>query len=660
MRLIKLAGLNIDVAVGQMEGNYKTLLCAAREAAEGGATIVAGPEMVLCGYPAEDLVQWRGFVDQQWQYAKRFAKETEKLESVFVFGLAVFYEDAVYNCAIVICKGRILGVVPKEKLPTYNVFYDMRTFSRGGAGMRGTVEGIPFGDMIFSFPFGKLAVEVCEDIWSSDGPMERRVNAGAEVVVNISASPWRAGVMGTRREMLATRSSDNHATLLYVNMVGGMDALVFDGGGFVFQNGQKLLEVPFGKRFRSGIFSQVVDVDRTRLSRSVNTTRRMDAEMYRTSNLPMPIVIECDGPTQNHTSFSAALPKNKSFLIPENETQASTRDEYFDELIEAMVLGFGGYFEKTGVFENALIALSGGRDSALTLLLVHLYATRRFEELSDEARRAAVQKFIRCVSMPSRFNSHVTKSIAHDLCTELGVTFEERSIEEAFQRELTELREQLGKEPNGIAVQNIMPRIRMTRMQNLSNANRSLLLHCGNMTEKAMGYGTIGGDFTAGAYSLLGNLPKTVVRALIQHLRDTKYPLPSLDALIASEESAELALDQRDEDDLGLLEVLDACIHLFYFEKRMPHEVYQIVRQMWTDDELTARYPGYKKGMLKSWVKRFVRSTYNATFKWVVSPLAVHLGSLDLDRERALQIPVVKSMQWLEESLREIDSFPEE
>ncbi len=204
-----------------------------------------------------------------------------------------------------------------------------------------------------------------------------------------------------------------------------------------------------------------------------------------------------------------------------------------------------------------------------------------------------------------------------------------------------------------------MPRIRMTRMQNLSNANHALLLHCGNMTEKALGYGTIGGDFTAGAYSLLCNLPKSVVRALIAYLHETIYDIPSLDALIASEESAELAENQRDEDDIGLIEVLDACIHLFYSEKLMPHEVYRVVRSMWTDRELEARYAGYKKGMLKAWVKRFVRSSYNATFKWVVSPLATHLGSLDLDRERALQIPVAKSMEWLKPSLDELDAMPD-
>ncbi len=657
MRLIKLAGLNIDTTVGKMEGNYKALLSASVRAARANATIAASPEMVLCGYPAEDLVHWQGFVDQEWQYLKRFAAETKAFDTVFVIGLAVFYDDGVYNCAAVVNHGKILGIVPKEKLPTYGVFYDMRTFARGIPGLHGEKEGIPFGDIVFDLPFGKFAVEVCEDSWSPDGPMKRRAYAGAEIVVSINGSPWRAGVIDTRREMLATRSSDNYCTLLYVNGVGGMDALVLDGGGFVFQNGQKMHEA---KRWQEGEWTQVVDLDRTRLSRSANTTRRIDAEEYRTSKAPMPRVIRYeDGPKANNAALTYPIPKAKSFMIPalpEGPTQ-SNREAYFEELIAAIVLGYKGYFEKSGVFNSTLIALSGGRDSALTLLLIYIYAKEHFAGEKDSTQK--IRNFIRCVSMPSKFNSATTKSIARELSEELGVTFEERPIDEAFERELAELRTQLGdKEPDPVAVQNIMPRIRMTRMQNLSNATGSLLVHCGNMTEKALGYGTIGGDFTAGAYSLLGNLPKSVVRALIAHLRSTRFPLASLDALIASEESAELADDQRDEDDIGSIEVLDACIHLFYGEKLMPHEVYGVVRDNWSDAELSRMYPGYKKGLLKKWVKGFVKMSYNTTFKWVVAPPATHLGSLDLERERAIQIPIVKSMEWLRDSLAAIDRMP--
>ena len=139
-------------------------------------------------------------------------------------------------------RGKIVGLVPKEKLPTYNVFYEARTFSRGGPGLALDAGGVPLGDYRFQFDFGDVAVEVCEDAWSPDGPMRRRCYSGSEIIVNVSSSPYRMGIDSTRREMLATRAADNQVVLLYANAVGGQDGLIYDGGGFIFQNGRLVLE----------------------------------------------------------------------------------------------------------------------------------------------------------------------------------------------------------------------------------------------------------------------------------------------------------------------------------------------------------------------------------------------------------------------------------
>ena len=171
-------------------------------------TLAAFPEQVIGGYPPEDLVQWRGFLDGQRRSLDAFAAETADLATVFVLGVAVAVGSRLFNCAAVVHRGRVLGLVPKEKLPTYNVFYEGRTFSRGGRGLSLDADGIPLGDFVFGFDFGTVAAEVCEDAWSPDGPMRRRSFSGAEVVVNVSASPYRMGIDSTRREMLATRSGD--------------------------------------------------------------------------------------------------------------------------------------------------------------------------------------------------------------------------------------------------------------------------------------------------------------------------------------------------------------------------------------------------------------------------------------------------------------------
>ena len=171
---------------------------------------------------------------------------------MFVLGLAVSVGAQLFNSAAVVHRGRVLGLVPKEKLPTYNVFYEGRTFSRGGPGLDLDAAGIPLGDYLFRFDFGDVAVEVCEDAWSPDGPMRRRCYSGAEIVVNVSSSPYRMGIDSTRREMLATRAADNQAVLIYANAVGGQDGLIYDGGGYVFQNGRLVLDAP---RFVDGWWS---------------------------------------------------------------------------------------------------------------------------------------------------------------------------------------------------------------------------------------------------------------------------------------------------------------------------------------------------------------------------------------------------------------------
>ena len=218
-------------------------------------------------------------------------------------------------------RGRIAGVVPKEKLPTYNVFYEGRTFSRGGPGLALDWHGIPLGDYRFQFDFGDVAVEVCEDAWSPDGPMRRRCYSGSEIVVNVSTSPYRMGVDSTRREMLATRAADNQALLLYANAVGGQDGLIYDGGGFIFQNGRLVFEAP---RFVEGWWSTIVDLDRTRRLRMENTTWRSDCEAFRLERETVP-VIKVEGKTADNSSFKYPGPEGGNFFLPAHRRRAEDR-----------------------------------------------------------------------------------------------------------------------------------------------------------------------------------------------------------------------------------------------------------------------------------------------------------------------------------------------
>jgi len=647
MRLIKIGLANINTTVGAFSSNVEKITKAMKEMASVKCTLGCFPEQVIGGYPAEDLVQWRHFIERQWEALQNIARATCNLSfpTIFTVGVTVSHKDGVYNAVAVLGEGKIFGIVPKEKLPTYGVFYEGRTFSRGTPGFFGAVNGVPFGDMIFNAPFGLFAVEVCEDIWTPDGPMRRRAMSGAELVINASASPFRVGIVETRREMIATRAADNQVVVAYVNQVGGNDALVFDGGGYINQNGQMLLDAP---RWKEGFVTQVIDLDRTVRMRAENTTWRSDHEAFFKNQNPVKEVLVDRGRVANEPSYAYPIPQSKNFFIPDMDVR-NPRAEFFDDLIEAMLCGLD-YFEKSKVFRSIGIGLSGGKDSALTLVVAYLFTKRRFNGDAE-----LIRNFIHCFSMPTRFNSEATKSIASSLADELGVSFKELPIEEAFVRECEAARAMLrpDEELTPLTIQNIQARVRAARMWNWANTAHGLWLQTGNMSEKAVGYTTIGGDLSGG-YSLLGNVPKTLVVELLRYIGE-KYRIASIGALLSTRASAELAESQDDEDDLMPFPVLDACFALFVGEKLSPKEMYRVLRAMWTDEELRVLAPMYEPGMLKEWVKKFVRMFVRSVFKWVQAPEAVHLGSLDLDRERALQVPVVHSIEWLQKSLAELD-----
>ena len=631
MRLVKIGLGSVNPTVGSVHSNTTRCIAQARAMAAADVTVAALPEQVIGGYPAEDLVQWAGFVRAQWDELQHFARHTATLSTVFALGVTVAHQGHLYNSAAIVHRGAVLGLVPKEKLPTYNVFYEARTFSRGVPGQHDTVEGVPFGDLVFAFDFGTLAVEVCEDVWSPDGPMRRRCYAGAELVLNLSASPYRMGVMGTRREMLATRSGDNQCTLAYVNSVGANDGLIFDGGGFIFQNGRPMLEAP---RWAESWAAAVVDLDRTRRLRTEATTWRNDCLDAAQSPLK-PTVVPAFSKGADRAMLAYPTPSHGSFFLPGGHTPHNAREDFCDDLLDALGLGVWDYFEKTKAFKGFGLALSGGRDSLLTLLITWRAIQKRFADLSEDARREKTGEMLKAFYMPSRYSTDHTSESARIICEELGVPFKVVAIEEAFDREAEAAKAMVGGELTALTMQNIQARVRAQRMWNWSNTTGMLFLQTGNMSEKAMGYTTIGGDLE-GALAVLANVPKTVVIYLLEYLLE-KHGFEGIWKTLSAPAGPELAPNQKGEDELMPFRVLDACFHLYAAEKLSPNEIVQALGSMFPDDTAEER---------EAWVAKFVRMFVQSIYKWVQAPLSLHVGNLDLDRERALQLPVVETTEW--------------
>lgn len=637
MRLVRVALANVDTTVGACRSNVDRAISQARAAATDGATIVVFPEQLIGGYPPEDLVQWRAFVEAQSYELRRFARETAALGCVSAVGLVVARGALLYNVAALVLGGKVWGFVPKEKLPLYNVFYEARTLARGGPGLHDVVDGVPFGDMVFDLDFGTLALEVCEDAWSPDGPMRRRSYAGAEIVLNLSASPFRVGIAETRREMIATRAADCQATVAYVNLVGANDGLVFDGGGYVAQNGRLLLEAP---RFREGVPAVTLDLDRTRRLRTENTTWREDQEAY-VALAPKPVRVTVDAPTPFSTAktpLAFPAPANKSFFLPPADgVPRPPRDVFCEELLDALALGVGDYFEKNGCFKTIGVALSGGRDSLLVLAIARRWIDTRWRELSAAQRDGKAREMLRAFYMPTRFSSAETRAAAEQTARDLGAPFAVVSIDDAFERELAAVEKMLqaGETLTPLARQNVQARVRAERMWTWANSAGGLFLQTSNMSEKAVGYVTIGGD-GEGALSVVANVPKTVVNYLIDWLYE-RTKSEGIRLTLLKPASAELAEDQEDERELMPFQVLDACFALFAGEKMSPDEVARAMRAIFLE---------HSPEKLDDWVARFVRLFGASIYKWVQAPLSLHVGNLDLERERALQLPVVQRAEW--------------
>ena len=626
MRLVKIGLASVNVTVGAFARNVDRALEQARKMADDHVTLGVFQEALIGGYPPEDLVQWRGFVENQWPQLERFAHETASFSTVFVLGVAVAHQGLRYNCAAVVAGGKVLGLVPKEKLPTYGIFYDGRTFSRGTPGMREVYRGVPLGDHVFRFDFGVLGAEVCEDIWSPDGPMRRRTYSGAELVVNLSASPFRVGQSDTRREQIATRAADFQCTIAYSNALGSNDGLIFDGGGFINQNGKPVAEET---RFREGYVAAVVDLDRTLRLRTENTTWRSDHEAWISAGGLRVPTLDCTASvTTRREGLRYPVPAHGSFFLPGPDKRRTGREALCEDILDALSLGVGDYFEKTRAFKVIGIALSGGRDSLLTLLVAHRYAQR--------ARPEDPGSLLRAFYMPSRYSSDATRDAAETIARELGVPFLVVPIEEAFDREMEIARNMLGGAPlTALTEQNIQARLRAQRMWNWSNSSGGLFLQTGNMSERAVGYTTIGGDLM-GALAVIANVPKTVVMYLLDYLLE-QTGSEGIRKVLAKPAGPELAHNQVGEDELMPFPILDACFFLFAGEKLVPAEMLQA---------LEAMFPDVEQERLRGYVEKFARLFLQSIYKWVQAPLSLHIGNLDLDRERALQLPVVTSSDW--------------
>ena len=465
MRSFRVALAQINVTVGDLEGNTSKILDGIERARRAGADLVAFPELTIPGYPPEDLLLKPQFLEQNRLCMERVAAASEGI--AVVVGFADFQAGEVYNAAAIAYGGRIVGIYHKQFLPNYGVFDEDRYFRAGDACPVYVIEGTPVG------------VNICEDIWYAVGPAAAQRAAGAEVIVNINGSPFHADKWRFREKMLATRASDNGVFLAYVNLVGGQDELVFDGGSMALD--------PTGKMIASsGQFEEdllVVDLDAGAVERS-----RLREPRGRKEN------------AESLRHLGRVEPVHISEWGGETRTSAPARFGKFydgaDEVYRALVVGTRDYVRKCG-FSKTLVALSGGIDSSLVAAI---------------AADALGAENVVGVSMPSRFSSEGSVTDAESLAERLGIELWSIPIEDAFSAFMRSLGPLFEDTEWGVAEENVQSRIRGNLIMALSNKFGWLVLTTGNKSEMATGYATIYGDMSGGLRSHQGRAEGDVLR----------------------------------------------------------------------------------------------------------------------------------------------------
>jgi NAD+ synthase (glutamine-hydrolysing) len=520
MEQLRIGLAQFDAIVGDLEGNTKRIIEGIDQARAAGVDVVAFPELAITGYPPEDLLLKTDFVEDNLSYLQEIAEATKDIVAVVGF---VDLEQDIYNAAGVLCEGQVAAVAHKVYLPNYGVFDEERYFSAGD-----TLLVLRLGDFL-------IGVNICEDIWYPAGPTETQALFGAQLVINISSSPYDRRKGEARERMLATRAADSVASVAFCNLVGGQDELIFDGGSAVFdERGQVIARA---RQFQEDLLVADLNLEGIMRQRLRDPRRRKE----RLGDLHEVEFVHLSSSTSEE-----AKPPMESRIEPRLEEEA--------EVYQALVLGTRDYVRKNG-FKKVVIGLSGGIDSSLTAAI---------------ASDALGPENVTAVAMPSRYSSADSVEDARRVAGNLGMALETVSIDGTFQAYLDMLAEQFEGTKSGVTEENIQARIRGNILMALSNKFGWMVLNTGNKSELATGYCTLYGDM-AGGFAVIKDVPKGLVYKLARYRNGLGEVIPT--RVLEKAPSAELKPDQRDEDALGPYAVLDPILHAYVEEDRGVDEI---------------------------------------------------------------------------------------
>lgn len=570
MPKLRLALAQINTIVGDFDYNAQKIITNIERAKEFGADIITFPELAICGYPPEDLLLKPHFINQNLSYLEKIKFHCKNIVAIIGF---VDIKNDIFNAAGVIFDQNVVGIYHKIYLPNYGVFDENRYFRPGDQCQIYIVNGI------------RVGISICEDIWYEIGPPTIEALSGAELLINISASPYHKGKVENREEMLRARAYNNIAIIAYNNLVGGQDELVFDGNSTIIN--EKGIIIAHAKPFHEEIVLADIDTD------SILNARLHDPRWRKFENKSNWVISQIEVTKQNFVN--TVKPELNNLPLPR---KLSTEEEIY----QALVLGTKDYVLKNG-FRKVVIGLSGGIDSSLV-------ATIATDALGAEN--------VLGVMMPSRYTSKQSISDASLLAHNLNIKLISIPIDSIFQQYLEILKTYLNNSFKDSTEENIQARIRGNILMALSNKFGWLVLTTGNKSEMATGYATLYGDM-AGGFAVIKDVFKTTVYSLTQYRNSiSTNPIIPL-SIINREPTAELRPDQKDTDVLPPYNILDPILK-FYVEDDLSAE--QILSM------------GYPLDTVKKVIMMVDRSEY----KRRQSPLGIKITPRAFGKDRRLPV----------------------
>ncbi len=535
-RTFRLALAQINLTVGDIPGNTSRMLECLRQAREVGADLLAFPELATTGYPPEDLLFKNSFIDANLEAMRQVVAESHGI--AVVLGYVQPRESGIANSAAVGYDGQLVDTYDKIFLPNYGVFDEERYFVKGNVCPVYEIGGVHVG------------VNVCEDIWFAEGPSAVQRRAGADLIVNINASPFHAGKSAYRRDgIVGSRATENGLFVAYLNTVGGQDELVFDGNSMVCDPWGGV--VARGPAFRESMV--FVDIDADAVPPLAETPSPPGGGLgwgrSPLASVGAPTVVQVSGYQVDR----------KRPILPSLQPLEEVSE--IEEIYRALVLGTRDYLYKTG-FSKAIVGLSGGIDSALTAVV---------------AADALGSENVLGITMPSRYSSGGSIDDSAELSRKLGIDFWEIPIEPAHTAFTEMLEERFAGAPPNVAEENVQARIRGNVLMTVSNKFGWIVLTTGNKSEMAMGYATLYGDM-AGGFAVLKDVHKMTVYALSRWRNSHGGLFGNPDgvipqAIIDKPPSAELREGQLDEDSLPPYDILDPVIQAYVEDDRSYSEM---------------------------------------------------------------------------------------